>query len=73
MANSDSMCSLLSGRSGIICLMNDGSALKQEHFGMDALAQIRKKMLKYWHTADVAASCNKARAWLDVSISLLFF
>ncbi|KAG0317595.1 hypothetical protein BG000_004510 [Podila horticola] len=47
------------GRSGIIFLMNDGSALQQEHFRTDALAQIRKKMLKYWHTADVAASPDK--------------
>ncbi|KAG0010589.1 hypothetical protein BGZ81_002684 [Podila clonocystis] len=54
------------GRSGIIFLMNDGSALQQEHFGTNALAQIRMKMLKYWHTADVVASRNRARAWLDL-------
>ncbi|KAF9346411.1 hypothetical protein BGX26_002103 [Mortierella sp. AD094] len=54
------------GRSGIIFLGNNGSALQQEHFGTDSLAQIRQKMLKYWHTADVAASRNKARAWLDL-------
>ncbi|KAF9377840.1 hypothetical protein CPC16_011613 [Podila verticillata] len=54
------------GRSGIIFLMNGGSALQQEHFGTDALAQIKKKMLKYWHTTDVVASRNRARAWLDL-------
>ncbi|KAK3836508.1 MAG: hypothetical protein JOS17DRAFT_772017 [Linnemannia elongata] len=54
------------GRSGIVFLANDGSALQQEHFGTDALAQIRQKMQKHWHTADVTASRNKARAWLDL-------
>lgn len=66
------MRGLGSGRSGIVFLANDGSALQQEHFGTDALAQIRQKMQKHWHTADVTASRNKARAWLDVSILLLF-
>ncbi|KAG0059740.1 hypothetical protein BGZ89_000157 [Linnemannia elongata] len=55
------------GRSGIVFLANDGSALQKEHFGTDGLAQIRQRMLKYWHTADVTASRNKARVWLDVT------
>ncbi|KAF9092104.1 hypothetical protein BGX27_001894 [Mortierella sp. AM989] len=46
------------GRSGIVFLTNDGSALQQEYFGMDGLAHIRQKMLEYWRTADVAASRN---------------
>ncbi|KAF9416286.1 hypothetical protein BGZ94_010260 [Podila epigama] len=54
------------GRSGIIFLENGGSVLQQKHFGMNALAQIKEKMLKYWQTADVSASRNKARAWLDL-------
>ncbi|KAG0320828.1 hypothetical protein BG000_003445 [Podila horticola] len=41
-------------------------SLQQDHFGTDGLAQIREKMLKYWHTADVATSRNTARAWLDL-------
>lgn len=66
------MCDLGSGRSGIVFLVNDGSAIQQEPFGTDALAQIRQKMIKHWHTADVAVSRNKARAWLNVSILILF-
>ncbi|KAF9307716.1 hypothetical protein BG003_000308 [Podila horticola] len=47
------------GRSGIIFLANDGSALQQQHFGTAGLDQIRQKMLKYWCTSDVAASRSK--------------
>ncbi|KAF9313232.1 hypothetical protein BGZ91_006334 [Linnemannia elongata] len=54
------------GRSGIVFLRNEGSAIQQEYFGMDGLAHIRQKMLEYWHTADVTASRNKARVWLDL-------
>ncbi|KAG0172890.1 hypothetical protein DFQ28_009479 [Apophysomyces sp. BC1034] len=60
------MCGLGNGRSGIVFLANEGSASQQEHFGTDDLAQIRQKMLEYWRTADVAASRNKARVWLDL-------
>ncbi|KAF9973725.1 hypothetical protein BGZ65_009114 [Modicella reniformis] len=62
------MCGLGNGRSGIVFLVNDGSALQQEHFGTDGLAQIKQKMLKHWHTADVTDSRNKARAWLDLIV-----
>ena len=45
----------------------------EQHFGTADVAQIRQKMLKYWHAADVAASRSKARSWLDVSILLFYF
>ncbi|KAF9149317.1 hypothetical protein BG015_008888 [Linnemannia schmuckeri] len=54
------------GRTEVVFLANDGSALQQEHFGSDALCQIRQKMLKHRHSGDVSASCTKARARLSL-------
>ncbi|KAF9373499.1 hypothetical protein CPB97_000509 [Podila verticillata] len=40
--------------------------VKKKAVYIEDMDEALKKMLKYWHTVDVVASRNRARAWLDL-------